>query len=109
MEALYADLGHFGPAAIRISWCVLVFPALVTNYLGQAALLINDPSTFDAPFYKSVPKPLFWPMLILATMSTIIASQALITGTNYNLIIIFRMLLSCITCHFFSILSSSNC
>jgi len=80
LEALYADLGHFGVGAIRVSWLCLVYPSLVINYLGQGALLLTDISAIDNPFYRMVPKPLFWPVLILATFATVIASQALITG-----------------------------
>jgi KUP system potassium uptake protein len=79
-EALYADLGHFGRRPIQIAWLGLVFPALVINYFGQAAMLMADPSTLDNPFYKLYPVWALWPMLILATAATVIASQAVITG-----------------------------
>lgn len=81
LEALYADLGHFGRWPIRCSWLFVVFPAVLFNYLGQGALLINDPSLVDNPFYHSVPKWAHWPMVVLATVATIIASQAIITGS----------------------------
>lgn len=79
-EALYADMGHFGRRPIRIGWFVLVFPALVLNYLGQAALLIADPEAIDNPFYRLAPTALLIPLVVLATAATVIASQALITG-----------------------------
>ena len=81
LEALYADLGHFGRWSIRCSWLFIVFPAVLFNYLGQGALLISDPSLVDNPFYHSVPGWAHWPMVVLATVATIIASQAIITGS----------------------------
>ncbi|CAF2581158.1 unnamed protein product [Rotaria sp. Silwood2] len=81
LEALYADLGHFGRWPIRCSWFFIVFPAVLFNYLGQGALLIVDPTLIDSPFYHSVPRWGHWPMIILATVATIIASQAIITGS----------------------------
>jgi KUP system potassium uptake protein len=79
-EALYADLGHFGKKAIRVSWGYLVFPALICNYFGQGALLLGHPESAFNPFYGLVPKPLLYPMVILATTASVIASQALISG-----------------------------
>lgn len=79
-EALYADLGHFGRRAIRASWLGLVFPALLLNYFGQGALLLVQPEMAVNPFYGLVPKLLLYPMVGLATMATVIASQALISG-----------------------------
>ncbi len=79
-EALYADLGHFGRRPIQLAWMFLVFPALLINYFGQVAMLLADPTTIDNPFYKLYPSWALVPMLILATMATIIASQAVITG-----------------------------
>ncbi len=79
-EALYADLGHFGTKAIRVSWGCLVFPALLCNYFGQGALLLGHPELAFHPFYGLVPRPLLYPMVVLATMATVIASQALISG-----------------------------
>ncbi|CAF1589231.1 unnamed protein product [Rotaria sordida] len=79
LEALYADLGHFGRWPIRCSWFFIVFPAVLFNYLGQGALLIVDPTLIDNPFYHSVPHWGHWPMIVLATIATIIASQAIIT------------------------------
>ena len=79
-EALYADLGHFGTRPIRVGWFSVVLPALVLNYLGQAALLIADPKAIDAPFFLLAPDFLRLPLTILATGAAIIASQALISG-----------------------------
>jgi KUP system potassium uptake protein len=80
-EALYADMGHFGKPAIRIAWTCLVFPCLILNYLGQGALLLSTPSAVGNPFYLSFPQEWLMPIVILATMATIIASQAVISGT----------------------------
>lgn len=80
-EALYADLGHFGARPIRLAWVVLVFPALVLNYFGQGALLLHHPEAASDPFFLSVPGWAIYPMVALTTAATIIASQALITGT----------------------------
>lgn len=79
-EALYADLGHFGTKPIRIGWFAVVLPALVINYLGQAALLTADPSAIRNPFFLLAPNFLQLPLTILATGAAIIASQALISG-----------------------------
>lgn len=79
-EALYADMGHFGKGPIRAGWFSLVFPALLLNYFGQGALLIADPAAVDNPFYRMAPAWAIWPLLVLATMATVIASQALISG-----------------------------
>ncbi len=80
-EALYADMGHFGCAPIRVGWFALAFPALALNYLGQGALLIQDPSAAAAPFFRMVSGWSALPLVILSTAATVIASQALITGT----------------------------
>jgi KUP system potassium uptake protein len=80
-EALYADLGHFGAAPIRRAWFLVVFPALVLNYLGQAALLMKQPDAIQAPFFHLAPDWAAMPLVILATVATIIASQAVISGT----------------------------
>jgi KUP system potassium uptake protein len=80
-EALYADMGHFGKAPIRIAWFGLVFPALVLNYFGQGALLITNPKALDNPFYLLAPDWALYPMVALATAATVIASQATISGT----------------------------
>ena len=79
-EALYADMGHFGRAPIRRAWFLAVFPALMLNYLGQGSLLIETPAAADNPFYRLVPGSLQVPMVILATIATVIASQAVISG-----------------------------
>ena len=80
-EALYADMGHFGPKPIRLAWFVLVFPALVLNYFGQGALMLLEPAKADNPFFNMVPGWFLIPMVILATVATVIASQATISGT----------------------------
>jgi KUP system potassium uptake protein len=80
VEALYADMGHFGKRPIRVAWLALVFPALLLNYFGQGALLLRDPSAVSNPFYLLAPRPLLYPLIILATFAAIIASQALISG-----------------------------
>ncbi|MGH7712488.1 MAG: KUP/HAK/KT family potassium transporter, partial [Gemmatimonadaceae bacterium] len=79
-EALYADMGHFGKRPIRVAWLTLVFPALLINYFGQGALLLRDPSAVSNPFYLLAPRPLLYPLIALATLAAIIASQALISG-----------------------------
>jgi KUP system potassium uptake protein len=79
-EALYADMGHFGRLPIRMSWCGLVMPALVLNYFGQGALLLSRPEMAFNPFYGLVPPAMLYPMVALATMATVIASQAMISG-----------------------------
>ena len=80
-EALYADLGHFGIGPIRRAWFLIVFPALVLNYLGQAALLMHTPEAIDAPFFHLAPGWAGAPLVVLATLATVIASQAVISGT----------------------------
>jgi KUP system potassium uptake protein len=79
-EALYADMGHFGKQPIRLAWLVFVFPALVLNYFGQGALLLRDPTAIAHPFFRMVPSWGLIPMVALATMATVIASQAVISG-----------------------------
>ncbi|NPD69518.1 potassium transporter Kup [Lichenicola cladoniae] len=79
-EALYADMGHFGRRPIRVAWLGLVLPALALNYLGQGALIIEHPGAMANPFFLLCPHWLRLPMVILATMATVIASQAMITG-----------------------------
>ncbi|WP_026258841.1 potassium transporter Kup [Uliginosibacterium gangwonense] len=79
-EALYADMGHFGPMPIRYTWLGLVLPSLLINYLGQGALMIVHPEAAANPFYLAVPGWFLFPMVGLATVATVIASQALITG-----------------------------
>jgi KUP system potassium uptake protein len=79
-EALYADMGHFGPMPIRLAWFIIVLPCLLLNYAGQGALLLRDPSTITNPFYLLVPGWALYPMIVLATIAAVIASQAVITG-----------------------------
>ena len=79
-EALYADMGHFGLKPIQRAWMTLVFPCLLLNYFGQGALLIRDPAAIDNPFYRLAPEWAMIPLLFLAFMATIIASQAVISG-----------------------------
>ena len=79
-EAMYADMGHFGRVPIRLAWFAIVLPALMLNYFGQAALLITDPSAADNPFYQLAPDILHYPLVAFATVATVIASQAIISG-----------------------------
>ena len=79
-EALYADMGHFGKQPIRLAWLSFVFPALILNYFGQGALLLRDPAAIEHPFYHMVPSWALLPMVVLATLATVIASQAVISG-----------------------------
>nr|WP_229673600.1 potassium transporter Kup [Nakamurella endophytica] len=79
-EALYADMGHFGRRPIRMSWFFLVFPALIVNYLGQGALILDQPRSISNPFYIMAPGWARLPLVVLATMATVIASQAVISG-----------------------------
>lgn len=79
-EALYADLGHFGRTPIRIGWFSLVFPCLMLNYFGQGALVMRDPAAVRNPFFLLAPEPLLVPLVMLATLATVIASQATISG-----------------------------
>ncbi len=79
-EALYSDLGHFGKRPIRLAWFTVVLPCLVLNYLGQGALLLHDTEAIKNPFFSLAPNWALIPLVILATFSTVIASQALITG-----------------------------
>jgi KUP system potassium uptake protein len=80
-EALYADMGHFGAKPIRLTWFGLVFPALALNYLGQGALLLAEPGALQNPFYHMFPQWALYPMIVLSTIATVIASQAVISGT----------------------------
>src|ERR1700729_4146137 len=79
-EALYADMGHFGKAPIRLGWMCIVMPALVINYFGQGAMLIENPAAISNPFYLMAPAWSLWPLVILATAASVIASQAVISG-----------------------------
>ena len=79
-EALYADLGHFGKRPIRLAWSAVVLPALALNYMGQGALLMRDPAALANPFYRLFPPAGLLPAVVLATLATVIASQAVISG-----------------------------
>lgn len=79
-EAMYADLGHFGAGPIRLAWFTVVLPALLLNYLGQGALLMVDPSAAASPFWKLAPWWAHYPLVLFATLATVIASQAIISG-----------------------------
>ncbi|MBU8537056.1 potassium transporter Kup [Falsiroseomonas tokyonensis] len=79
-EALYADMGHFGRKPIQLAWVAFVLPALALNYFGQGALLLSDPSAIENPFFLLAPEWARLPLVVLATMATIIASQAMISG-----------------------------
>jgi KUP system potassium uptake protein len=79
-EALYADMGHFGKRPIRLAWFSLVLPALVLNYFGQGALVLRDPAAAENPFFLLAPRFMLYPLIALATMAAIIASQAMISG-----------------------------
>jgi KUP system potassium uptake protein len=80
-EALYADMGHFGKRPIRIAWFIIVFPALALNYMGQGALLMAHPATISNPFFQQLGSWSVFPLVILSTVATVIASQATISGT----------------------------
>lgn len=80
-EALYSDLGHFGRLPIQRGWFLIVYPALMLNYFGQGALLLGDPVALENPFYLLAPEWALWPLIGLATFATIIASQAVISGS----------------------------
>ncbi|OIQ89505.1 Low affinity potassium transport system protein kup [mine drainage metagenome] len=79
-EALYADMGHFGRRPIQLAWSVVVLPALLLNYFGQGAAVLGDPRMVKNPFFMMLPHATIWPMLLLATAATVIASQAVISG-----------------------------
>ena len=79
-EALYADMGHFGRHPIRLAWFIGVFPALILNYMGQGALILHNPKAIDNPFYLLIPHWGRIPMIVFATVATVIASQAVISG-----------------------------
>ncbi|MGD0505959.1 MAG: KUP/HAK/KT family potassium transporter [Steroidobacteraceae bacterium] len=79
-EALYADMGHFGKTPIRLSWVMIVMPALVLNYFGQGALLIENPAAISNPFYLMAPQWSLLPLVVISTAATVIASQAVISG-----------------------------
>ena len=79
-EAMYADMGHFGRVPIRLAWFAIALPGLVLNYFGQAALLVTEPSAIEHPFYQLAPDWLHYPLVAFATLATVIASQAIISG-----------------------------
>jgi KUP system potassium uptake protein len=79
-EALYADLGHFGRKPIQLAWLLVVLPALVLNYMGQGALVLGNPAAIENPFFLMFPGWALWPVVLLTTVATVIASQAVITG-----------------------------
>jgi KUP system potassium uptake protein len=79
-EALYADMGHFGKRPIRLAWFAFVFPALLLNYFGQGAILLREPSAVANPFFLLAPRVLLYPLVVIATLAAIVASQALISG-----------------------------
>ncbi|KAI1693147.1 potassium transporter domain-containing protein [Ditylenchus destructor] len=79
-EALYADMGHFGKRPIRLAWTVLVLPTLALNYAGQGALLMRDATALDNPFFRLFPSALLLPVVLMATLASVIASQAVISG-----------------------------
>ncbi len=79
-EALYADMGHFGRFPIRLSWLLVAMPGLLLNYFGQGALVLQNPEAISNPFFLLAPKWLLWPLVVLSTVATVIASQALISG-----------------------------
>jgi KUP system potassium uptake protein len=79
-EALYADMGHFGAGSIRVAWFALALPCLLLSYFGQGAFLLGDPAAAVMPFYRMVPHALLYPMIVLAALATVIASQAVIAG-----------------------------
>ena len=79
-EALYADMGHFGKRSIRLAWFGLALPSLVLNYFGQGGVILHNPEAAANPFYLLAPRPLLYPLIVLATMAAIIASQAMISG-----------------------------
>ncbi len=79
-EALYLDMGHFGKSPIRVAWLGLVFPCLTLNYLGQGAVVLHHPGAWHNPFWAMAPAVAYWPILVLATVATVIASQAVISG-----------------------------
>ena len=80
VEALYLDMGHFGAKPVRLAWLFVALPALLLNYFGQGALLMSNPDAISNPFFMMLPEWALWPMIFLATLSTVIASQAVISG-----------------------------
>ena len=92
-EALYADLGHFGRGPIRLAWFVVVLPALLLNYFGQGALILRVPSAVENPFYLMAPRTFLYPLVAIATVATVVASQALISGA-------FSLTYQCVQLHY---------
>src|SRR5256886_6327083 len=92
-EALYADLGHFGRTPIRLVWFVAVFPALVLSYFGQGALLLRSPEAVQNPFYLLAPSWFLYPLVVIATLATVVASQALISAA-------FSLTQQCVQLHY---------
>lgn len=92
-EALYADMGHFGRTPIRLVWFALVLPALLLNYFGQGALVLRVPEAVQNPFYLLAPRSLLYPLVALATLATVVASQALISGA-------FSLTQECVQLHY---------
>jgi len=80
VEALYLDMGHFGRRPVRLAWLLIALPSLMINYFGQGALMLGDPSAAENPFFRMLPDWALWPMIGLATVATVIASQAVISG-----------------------------
>ncbi|KAJ9051475.1 putative potassium transporter 3 [Entomophthora muscae] len=80
VEALFADLGHFNRTSIRLSATTMVLPALLLTYMGQAAQIVLNPHIVDSVFWKSIPKPVYWPMLVVATCAAVVASQAMVSA-----------------------------
>src|SRR4029077_8308941 len=74
-EAFYADMGHFGPLPIRVAWFFIALPALTLNYFGQGGLLLTEPGAIESPFYQLAPEWSHYPLVVLATAATVIASQ----------------------------------
>ena len=81
VEAIYADIGHFGLKPVQFAWIVIIMPSLILNYLGQGAMLLTHPELVSNPFFSMVPEAYTFPLVIMATLATIIASQAVISGT----------------------------
>ncbi|EIE21883.1 potassium transporter [Coccomyxa subellipsoidea C-169] len=81
VEAMYADLGHFSRQAVQLSYCCIVYPAVLITYLGQAAFLMNRPESVADTFYDAIPDPVYWPMFVISILAAIVASQAIISGT----------------------------
>jgi KUP system potassium uptake protein len=92
-EALYADLGHFGRGPIRLAWFVVVLPALLLNYFGQGALILRIPAAVENPFYLMAPRSFLYPLVAIATVATVVASQALISGA-------FSLTYQCVQLHY---------